>query len=242
MNRLLDSIPWSKIFQAQPGVGVAVISGDGVIEYCNQATCRLFGIPDCVAEVTGKSLHDIFHPLFADEKLRWIRDVIRSDRPLRGHFVYLGYQLVTSLYSLGDVEKEGVLAITVRDGGIDSSEMRAVSSDYIDLGELSPLSQRELEVLVLIGQGNSVPEVAKLLYRSPRTIERHKSEIGRKIGISSITEIASLVARAGLTYDQTQLTRLKASPRSQDSKPQEESPEASKSPEASNDANDGRAS
>ncbi|TWU41915.1 LuxR C-terminal-related transcriptional regulator [Novipirellula artificiosorum] len=102
------------------------------------------------------------------------------------------------------------LFISRRDGQEDSSEINTVSSQYIDLGCLSSLSKRELEIFILLGHGNSVPEVARMLHRSPRTVERHKTEIGRKLGYSSLAEIARAVGHVGLTYDHLQLERLKA--------------------------------
>ncbi|TWU23060.1 Bacterial regulatory protein, luxR family [Novipirellula galeiformis] len=102
------------------------------------------------------------------------------------------------------------LIISRRDADVDSQDIETVTSQYVDLGCLSALSNRELEIFVLLGHGNSVPGVAKMLHRSPRTIERHKTEIGRKLGYSTLAEIARAVGHLGLTYDHVQLERFHA--------------------------------
>lgn len=50
---------------------------------------------------------------------------------------------------------------------------------------IQKLSDRELEVLDLIGQGESSAEIAKLLKLSVKTIESHRENIKKKLGITS---------------------------------------------------------
>jgi DNA-binding NarL/FixJ family response regulator len=55
-------------------------------------------------------------------------------------------------------------------------------------GETSPLerlSNRELEVFRLIGQGNTVKAIADTLFLSPKTVETHKEHIKQKLGLKS---------------------------------------------------------
>jgi DNA-binding CsgD family transcriptional regulator len=208
MGKPLQNLDWPQIFAAEPGVSVAVISLAGEIEYCNAATYAMYRIKQPPSDEQAVQLSDAFHPEFVSEKLKWIANAIEANQPLRGNFIYNGRHLIVSMYPLTDRTPPAVLCVTIHNGRGDPGEMRSVSSEWIDLGDLSPLSQRELEVLILIGQGNSVPEVGKLLFRSPRTIERHKQTIGRKLGATSIADIVKVVANAGLTYDDTKLMRL----------------------------------
>tara|TARA_R110002073_G_scaffold60209_24_gene151328 strand:+ start:10651 stop:11451 length:801 start_codon:yes stop_codon:yes gene_type:complete len=103
-----------------------------------------------------------------------------------------------------------VLILSRRDPLDSTEDIETVTSQYVDLGCLSALSNRELEIFILLGHGKSVPEVAKMLHRSPRTAERHKTEIGRKLGYSTLAEIARAVGHLGLTYDHLQLERFHA--------------------------------
>ena len=49
----------------------------------------------------------------------------------------------------------------------------------------SSLSAREVEVLVLVAEGLTNPQVADRLYLSPRTVGQHLRSIYRKLGVPS---------------------------------------------------------
>lgn len=51
------------------------------------------------------------------------------------------------------------------------------------------LSNRELEVFWLIGQGRSTAEIAKQLNLSVKTVETHREKIKRKLGLASAGEL-----------------------------------------------------
>ena len=51
------------------------------------------------------------------------------------------------------------------------------------------LTDRERDVLRLLVEGNSNKEVARLLDLSPKTIERHRANIMRKLGVGSFAEL-----------------------------------------------------
>lgn len=65
---------------------------------------------------------------------------------------------------------------------------------------LEGLSDRELEVFQLIGQGKTMKEIADELHLSPKTIEVHRSNIRQKLKIKSAAELISYAAR----WSQTQ--------------------------------------
>ncbi len=54
---------------------------------------------------------------------------------------------------------------------------------------LDALSDRELEVLKMLGDGHSSSEIAKQLERSVKTIEAHRENIKRKLSLRSATEL-----------------------------------------------------
>jgi ATP/maltotriose-dependent transcriptional regulator MalT len=60
------------------------------------------------------------------------------------------------------------------------------------------LTQREAEVLRLIGQGKSNPQIAEELVISLNTVARHASNLFTKIGCSSRAEAAAYAVRHGL--------------------------------------------
>lgn len=60
-------------------------------------------------------------------------------------------------------------------------------------GDASLLSDRELEIFALIGEGESVRRIAERLGVSPKTVETHRERIKSKLGLATANE---LVARA----------------------------------------------
>jgi DNA-binding NarL/FixJ family response regulator len=52
------------------------------------------------------------------------------------------------------------------------------------------LSDRELEVLELIGKGNEVRQIANLLHLSPKTVETHRAHIKDKLDLKNSREVA----------------------------------------------------
>ena len=60
------------------------------------------------------------------------------------------------------------------------------------------LSHREREVAGLIAAGSSNREIAETLVLSPKTVERHVTNILAKLGARNRTELASLVHAASV--------------------------------------------
>jgi DNA-binding NarL/FixJ family response regulator len=51
------------------------------------------------------------------------------------------------------------------------------------------LSDRELEILELIGKGNDMRQIAKLLHLSPKTVETHRAHIKEKFNLKDSREV-----------------------------------------------------
>ena len=60
---------------------------------------------------------------------------------------------------------------------------------------LGSLSRREVEVLRLLGEGQSNREIAARLFISPKTAEHHVSRVYRKLGLKSRAEAAAYAVR-----------------------------------------------
>jgi DNA-binding NarL/FixJ family response regulator len=63
---------------------------------------------------------------------------------------------------------------------------------------IGPLSDRELEVFRLIGQGLSTHQIASRLHLSAKTVDTHRANIKDKLGIKSVSELISYAARWAL--------------------------------------------
>jgi DNA-binding NarL/FixJ family response regulator len=65
--------------------------------------------------------------------------------------------------------------------------------------DLDKLSGREREVLQLIAEGKSSKQVAAVLFLSTRTVETHRFNLMRKLGIDSIAGLTKFAISHGLT-------------------------------------------
>lgn len=59
------------------------------------------------------------------------------------------------------------------------------------------LSNREAEILSLLGSGKTTKEIAHSLDLSPRTVDAHRARIKHKLGVKSIAELIVYAAGAG---------------------------------------------
>ena len=62
----------------------------------------------------------------------------------------------------------------------------------------SILSDRELEILDLIGKGHEVRDIADRLRLSPKTVETHRTHILQKLNIHSVPELILYAVRKGI--------------------------------------------
>ena len=63
----------------------------------------------------------------------------------------------------------------------------------------SPLTAREREVLQLLAEGLSSPEIGRRLFVATSTVETHRRNIMRKLGKHSVADLTKYAIREGLT-------------------------------------------
>lgn len=200
-----------------PGIGVSIINTDGRLLYANNAA-RLFFSENNGIDYASNCLADFHPPEFVAERMALIRRVSREDRPLAIRQIYNGRRIESTIWPIHDddaaINRVMMITHAGNSGGsaIAGREIEMVSSQYLDLGLLNVLSPRELEVLVFIGHGMSVPETAAALNRSPKTIEQHKDSVSKKLHASGQCQLVSIVAKLGLELDDLKLLRLPPNP------------------------------
>jgi len=65
-------------------------------------------------------------------------------------------------------------------------------------GADEPLTKREAEILKLIISGKSNKEIARILYRSKRTVESHRDHIMHKLGVNNVADLVKIAVKIGI--------------------------------------------
>ena len=81
-----------------------------------------------------------------------------------------------------------------------------VVDDYrklIEAGDdcgLQPLSPREREVLQLLAEGKKTAQIADLLHVSVKTVETHRTNTMKKLGLNNIADLTRFAIKEGLIF------------------------------------------
>ena len=78
-------------------------------------------------------------------------------------------------------------ALQQASGALDARAERAEAAQLV-----AQLTDREREVLDMVGRGWSTKEIAEALQLSPRTVDTHRANIAQKLGTTSVAEFARL--------------------------------------------------
>jgi DNA-binding CsgD family transcriptional regulator len=203
------AVLWDTLI-GQPGVGVTLFAGDGVILFVNEhARIHRYRAP---VEIIGRSIRSCFPPQLAECCMKIIARVHKSGRPIALREILYGRRVYTTFWAADVGSDPRVLGVHRRyDASLDgSSPIEVVDAEWIHLGALDVLTTTELEVLALVGQGLSVPAIARMQSRSPKTIENHKTSISGKLQVRGVVELAQLAAEAGLTVADARRKRVRA--------------------------------
>jgi len=193
---------WDAITRDTAG-RVFIMDTLGTVLYANEEADRKYrtgGAPG----LAGRTLREMVGDVVGDEWLGLVRRVGESRRPLVVETTHAGARLRAVLRPLVYGERTFVLIVSrdvadlmPRDWGLDQG-IEVVEPRNADLGPLESVTQRESEVLGLIGEGLSSAQIAEVLGRSVKTIEWHRHQIGQKLGVKSRIELANIALRAGL--------------------------------------------
>ena len=114
----------------------------------------------------------------------------------------LGYVLKAS--PTGDVIK-AVRAAHQGEYFLSSKIKAEVVNAYLDSRKHAPavkgydlLSEREQQVFRLVAEGNSTNQIADVLCVSPKTVEKHRTNIMKKLGLKDRLELVKMAIRIGI--------------------------------------------
>lgn len=87
-----------------------------------------------------------------------------------------------------DMVRRGEVYLSAR---LSTKLLRRVAGKKDEPADLkAALSDRELEVFELLGQGNTINEIAEHLHLSPKTIETYRAHLKKKLRVSSSQQLA----------------------------------------------------
>lgn len=186
----------------------------GSLIFVNETSLGLFF--DHPIDYQNKTIAEVHPAEFVEERLRLINRVLDENHPIMIEHILHGRPIASAVWPIRDVQPpfQRVLVISRRNSKVDFSGLRVegkmelLDTKYIDLGDLDVLSPKEVEVMALIGHGLSVPKVAKLLHRSTKTIEHHKTSIAQKLHLSGQAEMVAIVTSMGLEVDDAKRIRM----------------------------------
>ena len=150
--------------------------------------------------------------LWRKVKPLWRAIVWLSVGGLLAYFVYLSRFSIGAFLipTAGLILTAGILEVVGKNMGVlwnvmkehSSQKLSEAKSTLSSDGEIDPrlcgLTQRELEVLVLIAKGRSNKEIANVLVISLNTVRHHVHQILQKLDCASRAEAASIAIASGL--------------------------------------------
>lgn len=186
---------------ADVGAAVEMVDAQGVIRACSAAGARLRG--RTVDQVVGANLASLMPEPAAAERINLIRAVLESGRTAvlserrQGHFARTVYRRVRT--DRGDQ----VLASTYFGGHgpsamLDHQNITPVVAVHDEPGELAKLTSKELTVLRKLAEGMTHEQIAQKLNRSAKTVEWHRSSIGRKLGLNTVVDLTRFAVERGV--------------------------------------------
>lgn len=195
---------------------VLVLGVDGIVQWANQTVISASGKPR--EEIINAPVTSLYPAPYVQERMRLVLETAATGRPIvcegltRGLFRRTTFRPFRST----DGAPDRVLIVCrphPQDAepappGSDPPVRRAV---YDDLGPLAVLTDRELELLDLIGRGLSTAQIAARLGRSAKTVEWHRVSLGEKLHATNRVELARIALNAGLSMGLLPAARLDAS-------------------------------
>ncbi|MEZ6165625.1 MAG: LuxR C-terminal-related transcriptional regulator [Phycisphaerales bacterium] len=191
-----------EIIEQIPGIVGVARDQDLRLFWCTRSFFRVLDVVEQRDELMGTTLDDILTPSASAERARIQREVIKTQRTV-SHFQFSADSRV--LVTIFPLDREafghdGILAV-IKDAPVDArlcaeSEIPVLSSP--NLYELNALSSRELEVLHHIAKSLSTNEIADLLKRSSKTIEKQINSIHTKLNTHSRAELVRYATERGI--------------------------------------------
>jgi DNA-binding CsgD family transcriptional regulator len=188
---------------------------DGIPGCCALARDEQFQLVWCNAEyaqlnrstppqMVGQTLHSIMPAPLAEERMNAMREALRDGTMVAYQQLWQGHRWLTRVWPLDPAAfgHQGYFVIMTRlNEPIPAPEDGSKGILFIrtaEMGDLSVLSPRELEVFYYLAAGMTVGDIAEAVHRSDKTIGRHVENIHRKMGYENRAELVRDAVQRGL--------------------------------------------
>jgi two-component system NarL family response regulator len=124
-----------------------------------------------------------------------------ADKPFATAMVRAGAAAYVTKSAAGTELVQAILAVAAGAGYFSPEVAGALAAELRDrptVGEGAPLGRREREVLRLIAEGVRSPAIAEQLHVSVGTVEVHRRNIMRKLGLHTVAELTKHAIRDGI--------------------------------------------
>jgi DNA-binding NarL/FixJ family response regulator len=149
-------------------------------------------------------------------------EATRQIRAVAPHVLVVALSMYSDQRSVTEMFRAGATGYVLKDAGIDEL-IRAIQTvmdghmylsppiastiiglsmqpeGKADPAKTSAMTDRQREVLQLVAEGMSTKEIARRLHLSVKTIETHRGQIMKKLGVFSVAELTKFAIREGIT-------------------------------------------
>lgn len=197
---------WNALTQ-DAEVGVVIATVGGKILFANHTATEV--LAGNQTQLVNKALSDFLPKDVAYERVRISEQVITTGNPIALVGLIRGIcrcALIRPHISADNSVKRVMIIcrpLTAIDRMPDLQMIQGcelVFAECNDLGPLATLTEREFDVLALIGEGMSISEIGRRLGRSAKTIEWHRRSLGAKLDESNRVGLARIAIKAGLSH------------------------------------------
>lgn len=124
-----------------------------------------------------------------------------TEEPYPSRFIQLGgLGYLTKNCSLEELKK-AILAVDKGEAYLTPTIAQKLAISQVmgkNQSPLEQLSERELQVFLMISQGSQVNQIAEKLYLSPKTVNTYRYRLFDKLGIDNNVDLTHLALRYGL--------------------------------------------
>lgn len=184
------------------GAAVAVFDADGWCHFANPVFMRMTGVKS-MDDMRRISIEDRLQHDMAEERLAILRDVIRNGHSQMFKDMRRGRAMVITARQFPNQPAFCLAVFRPADipnwaSDAEPTDVDTAQIRHVDQGPIGVLSEREKEILALIGTGLTSAQIAKKLCRTIKTIEWHRSAIARKLNTKDRVALAQMAIQAGL--------------------------------------------